>query len=458
MSETIVAGNELAARRHAFRARRGAFSANRATRLAAVVVLPIVAVELAFQPEVHLLHPAVVAAAVWFVALRSSYGQARFAPMGTIIVAGIGTLTGLAAVSLLMAWLPGLTFSAPQLVVTAAAVFATAALVDACTKKLGSRRRLLLVGADDGIRELLDELRLRSHLFDVVGVVADRPDDSISGMRRLGEIRQLQPILRESQPDLVVLGAEASRAEALAQVLDIASPLDIRVMEVHHLHEYAFGKVPVQHLSPTWFMGLLHLYQPAYSRLVKRTFDVIVAGVALILLLPLLAAVAVTVRLSSRGPTFFRQRRLGESGTTFSICKFRTMVDGAEAPGAAVWAAANDARVTGVGRVLRRTRIDELPQLWNVLRGEMSIVGPRPERPEFLELLQETVPFWTRRHLVKPGITGWAQVCHGYTADAMGTADKLAYDLYYLKYRSLMFDIAIALRTVGTILTGFGSR
>ncbi|MFL5926246.1 MAG: exopolysaccharide biosynthesis polyprenyl glycosylphosphotransferase [Gaiellaceae bacterium] len=458
MSETAIAGSELAARGELLRARRVVFGANRATRLAAVVVFPIVAVELAFRPEVHWLHPAVLSAAVWFLALRSSYGQARFAPMGTTIITGIGTLTGLAAVSLLMVWLPGFTISAPQLLVTAAAVFATAALVDAFTKKLGARRRLLLVGADDGIRELLGELPRRSHLFDVVGVVADRADDTIGGIRRLGGIRELQPILREAQPDLVVLGAEASRAEALAQVLDFASPLDIRVMDVHHLHEYAFGKVPVQHLSPTWFMGVLHLYQPAYSRIVKRTFDVIVAGVALLLLLPVLAVVAATVRFSSRGPVFFRQLRLGEGGKIFSIFKFRTMVDGAEAPGAAVWAAVDDVRITGVGRVLRRTRIDELPQLWNVLRGEMSIVGPRPERPEFLELLRETVPFWTRRHLVKPGITGWAQVCHGYTADAMATADKLAYDLYYLKYRSLVFDIAIALRTVGIILTGFGSR
>ena len=142
----------------------------------------------------------------------------------------------------------------------------------------------------------------------------------------------------------------------------------------------------------------------------------------------------------------------------FEILKFRTMTDGAEQPGTAVWATENDPRVTRLGRVLRRTRVDELPQLWNVLRGEMSIVGPRPERPEFLELLQETVPFWTRRNLVKPGITGWAQVRRGYASDLTGTADKLAYDLYYLKYRSVLFDLAIVSRTVGIVLSGFGSR
>ena len=128
-----------------------------------------------------------------------------------------------------------------------------------------------------------------------------------------------------------------------------------------------------------------------------------------------------------------------------------------EADGA-IFKIKDDPRITPVGRILRRFSIDEMPQLWNVLRGEMSIVGPRPERPEFVDLLSTTVPFWTRRHLVKPGITGWAQIRRGYTADVDGTADKLGYDLYYLKYRSLLFDLAIATRTIGIVLTGSGSR
>jgi lipopolysaccharide/colanic/teichoic acid biosynthesis glycosyltransferase len=134
------------------------------------------------------------------------------------------------------------------------------------------------------------------------------------------------------------------------------------------------------------------------------------------------------------------------------------MIEGAEKPGEAVWAHANDARVTRLGRLLRKARLDELPQLWNVLRGEMSLVGPRPERPEFLPLLELQVPFWTRRHLVKPGITGWAQVSHGYTASADETSDKLSYDLYYLKNRSLLLDLAIVAKTIRTVLSGSGAR
>ncbi len=459
MSETAIAAGVPATRRQRMHATLVASGTDRATCLAAVVALPVAVVALAFGPNVRSLHQIPAVAAVWFVALWSSYGQPRLAGRGTTVIAGTGTLTGLVMLSLLLFWLPGFRLSATELLLMAGAVFATASIVGAHTYRLASRRRLLLVGADEGINGLLRELAQHSDLpFDVLGVIADQSAESIGGARRLGEVRELQAVLREEQPDLVVLGGGPSRTEALAQVLEIGSSIDVRVMDVHHLYEHAFGKVPVQHLSPAWFMSVLHLYRRPYSRIAKRTFDVVVASIALLFLAPVLLVVAALVRASSPGPALFRQLRLGEGGRIFSICKFRTMVVGAEAQGGAVWAAVDDARVTALGRVLRRTRIDELPQLWNVLRGDMSIVGPRPERPEFLELLRQTVPFWTRRHLVKPGITGWAQVCHGYTADAMATADKLAYDLYYLKYRSLVFDIAIAVRTVGIILTGFGSR
>ncbi len=196
-------------------------------------------------------------------------------------------------------------------------------------------------------------------------------------------------------------------------------------------------------------------YQP-YTRVAKRVFDVLVATVGLLLTAPLLPLLALAVSCTP-GPIIFRQLRLGEGGATFTIFKFRTMLQDAE-PVGAVWASVGDARITRVGALMRRTRLDELPQLVNVLRGEMSIVGPRPERPEFMQELKEAVPFWSRRHLVKPGITGWAQVHRGYTADADGTAEKLAYDLWYLRHRSLVLDLAICVKTVTTLLTGTGAR
>jgi exopolysaccharide biosynthesis polyprenyl glycosylphosphotransferase len=444
---------------------RGSAAARREVLLAsfdrvAIVVIPVAAVLIASGPDLQKLFTFAVAATIWYVALRKSSSSPRLSALaiGTSAVAAVGSLSGLAAVSLADFWLPGLDVSTGQLLLIAALLFLTSSVFEARTQRPATRRRLLFVGADEGIQELLAELARNPRLpFHVIGIVDDERDDNVGATPRIGTTDELGAILREERPDLLVLGSEARRAEALAHVLDAPS-LDVRVLDVHHFNEHAFGKIPVHHLSPAWFMSLLHLYQRPYSRFVKRTFDLLTASVALVALTPLLLVVALIVRLSSPGPIFFRQLRLGEGGELFEILKYRTMVVGAEKPGVAVWADADDSRVTPVGRVLRRIRLDEVPQLWNVLRGDMSIVGPRPERPEFLELLRETVPFWTRRHLVKPGITGWAQVRRGYTADASGTAEKLAYDLYYLKYRSLLFDLAIAARTVRIVLSGFGSR
>jgi exopolysaccharide biosynthesis polyprenyl glycosylphosphotransferase len=427
---------------------------------AAAVLVPVVAVLVMSGLSSQKLFAIAVATTVWFIALRSSFSGTRLPvlALGTSVVTAVGTLSGLAAISLLDFWLPGFDLSAPQLLLMAGAVFLTSSIVGAQTQRQNSLRRVLLVGADEGIRELLEELARHPGLpFEVIGVVDDPRIHSVAGSPQGDTTDELGAILRDERPDLVVLGREASRGEALSRVLDVAS-LDVRVVDVHHFYEHAFGKVPVQNLSPVWFMGVLHLYQRPYPRIVKRIFDLLVSSVGLALVAPVLLAVSLIVRASSPGPIFFRQLRLGEGGDVFEMLKFRTMIDGAEKPGMAVWAKDHDSRVTRAGRVLRRTRLDELPQFWNVLCGDMSIVGPRPERPEFLELLDEAVPFWTRRHLVKPGITGWAQVRRGYTSDVMGTAEKLAYDLYYLKYRSLLFDLAIASRTAGIVLSGFGSR
>jgi exopolysaccharide biosynthesis polyprenyl glycosylphosphotransferase len=205
-------------------------------------------------------------------------------------------------------------------------------------------------------------------------------------------------------------------------------------------------------------MSLLDLYRRSYSRTAKRILDLAFALSGLLIFAPLLPLVALLVRRSGPGPVLYRQVRLGQGGNTFEILKFRTMTDGAEEPGKALWAEVCDERVTAVGRFLRRTRLDELPQLWNVLRGDMSIVGPRPERPEFRELLEAEIPFWMQRHIVKPGITGWAQVHHGYTSDVAGAAEKLSYDLYYVKHRSLALDLEIVAKTVRVVLSGNGAQ
>jgi exopolysaccharide biosynthesis polyprenyl glycosylphosphotransferase len=229
------------------------------------------------------------------------------------------------------------------------------------------------------------------------------------------------------------------------------------VVSVSHFFEHAFGRVPLAHISPAWFMSILHLRQRSYAARSKRTFDVTVAAVGCFLMAPFFVLIAIAVRVSGK-PVVFKQVRLGERGRAFQMYKFRTMVRQAEPDGTARWAQERDPRVTTIGRFLRRTRLDELPQLWNVLRGDMSIVGPRPERPEFVRVLENEVPFWNRRLLVKPGITGWAQVRGGYAADHDATIQKLSYDLWYVRHRTLLLDFAICAKTILTVVSGAGAR
>ncbi|OQZ05347.1 MAG: hypothetical protein B6D36_10580, partial [Planctomycetes bacterium UTPLA1] len=187
--------------------------------------------------------------------------------------------------------------------------------------------------------------------------------------------------------------------------------------------------------------------------IVKRLLDFIIAGTALILALPLMLLIALATRLTSRGPVFYTQTRVGQGGRTFSLYKFRTMIPDAEA-GGSTWATANDPRVTRVGRVLRCMRLDELPQLWNIIKGDMSLVGPRPERPEFVVPLSTIIPYYEERHLIKPGLTGWAQINYPYGSTIADARRKLQLDLYYMKHTSLELDLIVMLRTFGTFFLG----
>jgi lipopolysaccharide/colanic/teichoic acid biosynthesis glycosyltransferase len=200
-------------------------------------------------------------------------------------------------------------------------------------------------------------------------------------------------------------------------------------------------------------MSLVHLRRISYGHRAKRAFDVIVASIALVLAAPVMAVLALFVH-RTPGPVIYRQVRLGERGRRFTMYKLRTMVDGAEAPGSAAWASDRDPRATPIGALMRRLHLDELPQLWNVLKGDMSIVGPRPERPEFIAMLERSVPFWNRRLIIKPGLTGWAQVHCGYTSDSDSAADKLSFDLWYLRHRTVAVDIAVCVRTLLQAMPG----
>jgi sugar transferase (PEP-CTERM system associated) len=223
------------------------------------------------------------------------------------------------------------------------------------------------------------------------------------------------------------------------------------------VYEQYTGKIAVENLRPSWL-----IFSPGFKKsrllsMLKRLLDVTSAAVGLMMALPLMAIIALAIRLTSSGPVLYHQRRVGQHGRIFVVHKFRSMREDAEAATGPVWAVKHgDHRVTPLGTLLRRTRLDELPQLWNVLRGDMSFVGPRPERPEFVGELTKQIPFYGQRHIVRPGLTGWAQVRYTYGASVEDALQKLQYDLFYIKNMSIALDLFIIFATVKTVVLGKG--
>jgi len=232
----------------------------------------------------------------------------------------------------------------------------------------------------------------------------------------------------------------------------------IEIVDAPSFYEQLTGKLLLESITPSWFIFSEGFKFSTRRRLAKRAMDLICCVLGMLVTLPFLPFAALAIKLDSRGPVFFRQKRVGEGESIFTLYKFRTMKDDAESETGAMWAAENDLRITRVGKLFRKCRIDELPQFFNVLRGDMSLIGPRPERLEFVEKLKEIIPYYSERHVVKPGVTGWAQVRYPYGASAEDAIEKLRYDLYYIKNLSTVFDLAILLQTIGVVVFGRGSR
>jgi exopolysaccharide biosynthesis polyprenyl glycosylphosphotransferase len=384
-------------------------------------------------------------AAVWLIGLRSAFAAVH-PTLGTPVRCAVGTATGLVGVSAVALWVPGLGMSTSTLVALAASVFVLTTLWEGIIRRIVGNRRVLVVGPPHSADAVAEAVAFDGNArFTVVGAVDDGPDHPF----RVGPVAALSRIVHEQRPDLIVLADGEASSRAIDRLLATSSH-DFKVVGLAHFFDYAFGRVPIDELTPSWFMSILHVWQRTYTRLAKRTFDVVCASLGLLLAAPLMLVIAGLVSLT-RGPVIYRQTRVGEGGRQFRLYKFRTMRQDAERPGHPTFTEVNDPRVTAVGRLLRKTHLDELPQLWVVLKGDMSIVGPRPERPEFIPMLEEAVPFFTRRLLVKPGITGWAQLRRDYASDAEGAKDKLSYDLWYVRHRNVIVDLAICARTFSTL-------
>jgi sugar transferase (PEP-CTERM system associated) len=232
----------------------------------------------------------------------------------------------------------------------------------------------------------------------------------------------------------------------------------IEVIEGNSFYEMLTGKLVVKAINPSWLIFSDGFRKSRTRRIMKRSIDLLLSCIMLILLFPLIIIIALLIKIESKGPIIFSQERVGENGKIYRMHKFRSMVENAETLSGPVWAQDDDARITRVGKIIRKLRLDELPQLWNVLGGNMSFVGPRPEREHFVKELEGLIPYYRERYTIKPGITGWAQVSYGYGASVEDAIEKLNYDLFYIKNMSFFMDLMIVLRTIKIVLSRQGAR
>ena len=318
------------------------------------------------------------------------------------------------------------------------------------------RPRVLLVGTDRAgkVQQTLAE---SMNDADIIGYVSDC--DSAKSIPYLGTPMQVEELARVHNGTMIVLLPDAPIDEEIAETLLQAKLHGQMIVDVRSFCEHMVHRLPVSQISSEWLLTEegFSLNTRGSLRRMKRVLDLCAAFILLVCTSPIMLLAALAVRFESPGPVIYSQRRVGLFGKTFTVFKFRSMRNDAEKNGA-VWATKSAPRVTKVGKFIRKTRIDELPQLWNVLKGEMSLIGPRPERPEFVEELEKEIPFYSLRHAVKPGVTGWAQVCYPYGSSVDDSRRKLEYDLYYAKNMSLLLDIKIVLKTIGVILFPKGAR
>ncbi len=325
------------------------------------------------------------------------------------------------------------------------------------------KRRVLVYGAGQKADSILNRFqnKIDQRGFSVVGFVHTEGDPDASVNKRVLHLdKPLCEFARELEVDEIVDAVDDRRNKLpLRELLD-CKVAGINVVNLLTLFERESGYVNVKLLDPSWIIFSDGFKQTTVKYVFKRALDIIVSLSLIMLVWPimLVASLAIWLESGMRGPILYSQERVGEKGRVFKIYKFRSMRTDAEKDGKAVWASKNDSRVTAVGKFIRQTRIDELPQIFNVLKGDMSFVGPRPERPEFDNLLKEKIAFYEQRSQIKPGITGWAQLCYPYGASDKDALEKLQYDLYYVKNQSVFLDLIIIFRTLEVILFGKGAR
>jgi exopolysaccharide biosynthesis polyprenyl glycosylphosphotransferase len=322
-------------------------------------------------------------------------------------------------------------------------------------------RRTLIVGWGRRGRKLAEELASYPALgHKVIGFVSQEPEDghetSYKELPLLGDISEIDRVVFESKTQDVIFALAGDSRKKVMHVVNQCNGLAVNFKVVPDLYDIVVGQTRTNQIYGLPLIDIMPDFMPVWERRMKRLGDVVISGLILTAFAPFWLVVVAAIKLNSKGPVVYRQTRIGKDCKHFTMFKFRSMYEDAESQSGPRWATQNDPRITPVGRFLRATRIDEIPQFFNVLKGEMSLIGPRPERPYFVEQFQTTIPFYLRRFRVRPGITGWAQIKSGYDIDIDNVKNKLQYDLFYLENMSLRMDLKIMLSTLYVMIRGKG--
>ncbi len=352
-------------------------------------------------------------------------------------------------------WIPVISFAFIGVVCTRLLLFQVIA-----TKVL--RKKVLVLGSGDKAAHIADSMPLfGNNQFEIVGNVPLYDETKgVSANILLGAKNNLLDLATKAKADEIIVAVDNKRESFPTEALLKCKMFGIEVVDIVTFYEREAGLIKIDWISPSWFIFADGFQRGKWRKFFKKCSDVILSAILLLVFWPimLLVSLAILIEDKGKGPLFYKQERVGENGETFELLKFRSMQVDAEKDGKAQWAQKNDRRITKVGAWSRRLRFDELPQIINVFRGEMSFVGPRPERPEFVASLAQKIPYYKERHSVKPGITGWAQVCYPYGATEQDAFQKLQYDLYYVKNNSLFLDFVILLQTAEVVLWRRGAR
>lgn len=325
---------------------------------------------------------------------------------------------------------------------------------------LTSKNNTIIVGFNQNSFELAKFLNQNPQYGYYLKYILDTEKKSVFSFedvdfKEISGKTDIERILQEEKIKTVIVTPEAYKIPRLIDIFYKSLNNKIEFFNLANFYEKITGKVPLENINQVWFLENITEGKKRAYEFMKRILDIISAVILGVISLPFYPFIIFAIKWDSEGPIFYKQRRVGQGSKEFEIIKFRTMYKNAERRGA-IWAQKNDPRTTKVGRFLRKIRLDEIPQLWNILKGDMSFVGPRAERPEFRSKLKKEVPFYEERYLIKPGLSGWAQVKYRYGASVADTREKLQYDLYYIKHRTIVFDLGIILQTIRIVLAGGG--